>query len=316
MASDFILCSCSESGNRIKKFTRTEFIFGTIVTLTVYAEDDSSLEGAFRLCRDYENLLSSTVESSDVWNINHAGGHSVSVSSETAELISLSLEYSRITDGAFDITVAPLSALWGFSDESPAVPSHESISSLLPLVDYTKISVDGNSVTVPDGVTIELGAIAKGYISDRISEYFQEAGVSAALINLGGNVATSGRKPDGSSWQIGIRDPLGSYSDYVGTVSVGETSIVTSGIYERCFEQDGILYHHLLSSENGYPVNNDIASVTIICRNGADADALSTSLYLMGFREGFEYACSSSDFDAVFILRNGEIHSTDGVSLN
>lgn len=310
------ICACSASGSKAKKFSQTEFILGTVVTLTVYDDDESSLDGAFRLCRDYENMLSSTVEGSDVWRINHAEGKSVTVSSETAELIRLSIEYSELTGGAFDITIAPLSALWNFSGDNPAVPSSESISSLLPLVDYKKISIDGNTVTVPSGVSIELGAIAKGYISDRLYEYFENADVSAALINLGGNIATAGAKPDGSQWQIGIRNPNGDYSNHIGTISCKNTSIVTSGIYERCFEQDGILYHHLLSSENGYPENNEIASVTIVCKNGADADALSTSLYLMGFEKGFEFACRSSDFDAVFILRNGEIHSTDGIVLN
>ncbi len=310
-----ILCSCSAPGRKAKKFSQTEFIFGTVVNLTVYDEDGSSLDGAFRLCRNYENMLSSTVEGSDIWRINNAGGKSVAVSSETAELIKLSIEYSVLTDGAFDITIAPLSALWNFSGDTPKVPSQDSISALLPLVDYRNISVDGNTVTVPEGVSIELGAIAKGYISDRLFEYFENADVSAALINLGGNIAVVGSKPDGSPWQIGIRDPNGDYSDYIGTLSYENTSIVTSGIYERCFKQDGISYHHLLSSKNGYPVNNDIASVTIICRSGADADALSTSLYLMGFDKGFEFAQDSSDFEAVFVLRNGETHKTDGVIL-
>ncbi len=309
-------CSCSSPSDKINKYTQTEFIFGTVVTLTVYAENESSLKGAFDLCRDYENMLSSTVDGSDVWRINHSEGKSVDVSSETAELISLSLEYSQLTDGAFDITIAPLSSLWGFSDDEPEVPDPDVISSLLPLVDYTRITAEGNKITVPKGCSIELGAIAKGYISDRLSEYFIQSGVCAALINLGGNVATVGTKPDGSKWQIGIRDPKGDYSDYIGTLNLDSISIVTSGIYERCFEHNGVLYHHLLGSDTGYPVNNTIASVTVICKSGAHADALSTSLYLMGFEKAFEYADKSENFDAVFVLRNGEIHKTDGVILN
>ncbi len=309
----FSLCACSESKSDAEKFSRTEFIFGTVVTLTVYAEDDSSLDGAFKLCRNYENLFSSSIEGSDIWRINHSAGESVAVSSETAELILLSLEYSRLTDGAFDITIAPISALWGFSDEQPSVPERDRINELLPLVDYTAVAVEGCNVTIPDGCSIELGAIAKGYISDRLCEYFKSSDVSAALINLGGNVATTGSKPDGSQWQIGVRNPSGDYSDYVCTLSLNETSIVTSGIYERCFDENGIMYHHLLSSEDGYPVNNDIASVTIICKSGVDADALSTSLYLMGFEKAFNYAENSEFFDAVFILRDGRIFRTDGI---
>lgn len=312
----FSLCACQSSSSNVQKYSQTEFIFGTVVTLTVYAEDDSSLDGAFELCEKYENMFSGSIEGSDVWRINHADGNSTEVSSETAGLIELSLEYSALTDGAFDITVAPLSALWGFSGESPAVPSADSINELLPLVGYTQITVDGNTVTLPAGCSIELGAIAKGYISDRLCDYFADSGVSAALINLGGNVATVGTKPDGSAWQIGIRDPIGDYSDYIGTLSLGETSVVTSGIYERCFEADGVIYHHILSTENGYPVNNELASVTIICKSGADADALSTSLYLMGFEKAFEFVQSSDDLEAVFILTNGDVHKTDGVSLN
>ncbi len=307
------LCACTPGNSSAKKYSQTEFVLGTVVSLTVYAEDDSSLKGAFELCRDYENMLSSTIEGSDVWKINHSQGTAVEVSSETAEIIALSLEYSRLTDGAFDITVAPLSALWGFSDVSPSVPDADSISALLPMVDYRLITVEGNTVTVPEGCSIELGAIAKGYISDRLCDYFADCNVTAALINLGGNVATFGQKPDGSEWQIGIRDPQGEYSDYAFTLSLGETSVVTSGIYERCFEENGVMYHHLLSSADGYPVNNDIASVTIVCRSGVDADALSTSLYLMGFEKGFDHAEKSDDFEAVFILRSGEIFKTSGI---
>lgn len=310
------LCACTAGNSSTKKYSQTEFVLGTVVSLTVYAEDDSSLEGAFELCRHYENMFSSTIEGSDIWKINHSEGKAVDVSSETAELITLSLEYSRLTEGAFDITVAPLSALWGFSDEYPSVPDNESIQALLPLVDYRLITVEGNTVTIPDGSSIELGAIAKGYISDRLCDYFADCNVSAALINLGGNVATTGRKPDGSDWQIGIRDPQGDYSDYAATLSLDETSVVTSGIYERCFEENGVMYHHLLSSADGYPVNNDIASVTIICRSGADADALSTSLYLMGFEKGFDYAEKSDTFEAVFILRSGEVYKTSGIDVN
>ncbi len=311
----FSLSACSHKAD-VRKYERTEFVFGTVVTLTVYAENESSLDGAFRLCREYENMLSSTIEGSDVWRINHAGGKGVSVNTETAELISLSLKYSELTDGAFDISIAPISALWGFSSDSPAVPDAKTVSSLLPLVDYAKISVDGNTVTIPDRCSIELGAIAKGYISDRLSDYFKSSNVQAALINLGGNVATVGTKPDGSRWQIGIRDPKGDYSEYIGTLSIGETSVVTSGIYERCFEEDGVLYHHLLSSDTGFPVTNGIVSVTIICPSGADADALSTSLYLMGFEKAYDFACASEDFEAVFILENGDIFKTDNIDFN
>lgn len=312
----FALCGCKSDTPMVQKYSQTEFLFDTVVNITVYAEDDSSLAGAFELCEKYENMFSRNIEGSDVWRINHAKGESVTVDSETAYLIELSLKYSDITDGAFDITIAPLSELWGFSAENPSVPSQDSIEALLPLVDYTAVSIDGCTVTVPDGCGIDLGAVAKGYISDRLCDYFMTCGVSAALINLGGNVATVGTKPDGSSWQIGIRDPGGDYPDYVGTLSLGETSVVTSGIYERCFEEDGVLYHHILSSENGYPVNNSLASVTVICKSGVDADALSTSLYLMGFERAFEFVRNSPDTEAVFITTDGEIFLSDGANFN
>ncbi len=310
----FLLCSCESGTPAVQKYSQTEFLFDTVVTLTVYAEDDSSLVGAFALCEKYENMLSRSIEGSDVWRINHAKGESVTVGSETARLIELSLEYSALTDGAFDITVAPLSELWGFSAENPSVPTANSIEALLPAVDYTAVVVDGCTVTVPDGCGIDLGAVAKGYISDRLCDYFKDCGVSAALINLGGNVATVGTKPDGSDWQIGIRDPDGGYPDYVGTLSLGETSVVTSGIYERCFEENGVLYHHILSPENGYPVNNTLASVTVICKSGVDADALSTSLYLMGFERAFDFVENNPDAEAVFIMTDGEIRLSKGVN--
>lgn len=308
----FSLCGCAKTGEQ--KLSRTDFKLNTVITITCYGTDESVLDGAFDLCDKYENMLSMTISGSDVWNINHAHGETVRVSRETSELIALALDYCALSDGAFDISIAPLSTLWDFSSGKDIVPDNDAIDAALEKIDYTQITVSGCDVTVPDGMSIDLGAVAKGYIADRIAEYF--AGYDTpAVINLGGNVVAVGQKPGDGKWKIGIRDPKSDEGGQIGTIETDGGSFVTSGIYERCFTVDDVMYHHLLSTETGYPVDNSLASVTVISASSAQGDALSTTLYLMGFDGAINYVNSHGEIGAVFVLTDGTVICSDGVEL-
>lgn len=287
------------------------FYLDTVVTVSGYA-DEAVLRSAVDKCGEYEALLSRTVEGSDVWRINHANGQPVEVSDETAELLETALEVCEKSSSALDITIAPCSSLWDFKAESPALPDEKAIAKAAKLVDYTKLKLDGNTVTLPDGMGIDLGAVAKGYIADKIVEYLRTEGVKSAVVNLGGNVALVGGKPDGSAWAIGIQDPNREDGTSAYSISGQDESIVTSGVYQRGFDLGGIRYHHILDAETGYPVQNGLASVTIITESSAIADAMSTACFVMGLREGLSFA-QSMGVDAVFIDAEGNMHCTPAI---
>lgn len=253
----------------------------TVVTITAYAPQDT-VDEAMKIIAGYEAVLSRTVEGSDVWTLNHADGNPVEVHPETAALLRLAVEIGEQSGGAFDITIAPVSALWDFTADDPSVPDREALRSAASRVDYRNIEIDGNTVTLKNGAEIDLGGIAKGYIADCVAAYLREQGVAGACINMGGNVVTIGAKQDGSSWTIGIRDPNGTPEQSEEVLKLNDTAIVTSGTYERFFELDGVRYHHILEPKTGMPVSNGLASVTIIGTRSDLCDALSTACFVLG----------------------------------
>ncbi len=291
------------------------FYFDTVVTMTAYTDDDALLSDALAECGRYERLLSKTVEGSDVWNINHAGGRRTPVSPETREILEKAVEYSRLSDGAFDVTIEPCVALWDFSeDAAPALPDPAALAAAAARVDWTRIDLSDDGVLLPDGMTIDLGAIAKGYITDKIAQLFRDRGVSSGYLNFGGNVFTIGRKPDGRAWNIGIQDPLGLRDQsIVGSVAVADQAVVTSGIYERGFDLDGVRYHHILDPATGSPVQNELAGVSIISDNAFDADALSTTVFTLGAEKGAQLIESLPGTDAVFVTRDDRVSITSGL---
>lgn len=211
--------------------------------------------------------------------------------------------------GKFDITLLPVS-LWDFNGENPRVPDEAELKEALKYVDYTLVKVEGNSVTVPKGVQIDLGAIAKGYIADKMAEYLKKEGVSSAILDLGGNIYALGDKR-GENWKIGIRSPFDP-GEQIGYTEVKDKTVVTSGVYERCFKKDGKLYHHILNTENGMPVDNGVASVTIIAQSSADADALSTLCFALGKDKGLEVLNNTEGVCGIFVMTGGEIFKSDG----
>lgn len=265
------------------------YYFDTVITITADC-DTELLTSCLDLCERYESLFSRTVNGSDVWKINHANGNTVTVDAETAELLKLALGICSASEGAFDITVAPAVELWDFNAAQPTVPDADLLRSAVQKIDYTKVQVNDRSVTLPADMQVDLGGIAKGYVADRIKEYLIGSGVRSACINLGGNVLTLGAKPDGTPWRIGIRDANGEESDCIEVLDCVDTAVVTSGDYERCFVLDGVRYHHILDPKSGMPINNGVASVTILADSATIADALSTACFLMGEEDGTEFA--------------------------
>lgn len=284
------------------------FYLDTVITITGYA-DKELLEDAVALCGEYERVFSRTMEGSDVWRINHGEGRPVEVCDETAELLAIALEVCEKSGGALDITIAPASDLWDFKSEQPEIPDSGKLERAAELVDYTKLDLEGNAVTLPAGMAIDLGAVAKGYIADRAAEYLKERGVSSAILNLGGNVMALGSKPDGREWSVGIQDPEGETGRTGYSIRVADKSVVTSGIYQRGFDRDGVRYHHILDSATGWPVQNGLASVTIIADSSAVADAMSTACFALGQERGMSLA-EEMGVQAVFIAADGRVSCT------
>lgn len=295
---------------------RTGFFFDTVITVSLYdTGDESILDKCFEKMAYYESIFSRTREGSDIWNIDHAGGKPVAVSEDTIDLIRRALEWCEISDGALDISIAPVVDLWDFHEDSQKeIPAQEALAEAVSHVDYTGIRIEGDEVTLEDPQAgIDLGAIAKGYISDRVRDIVIENGCSSALINLGGNVLAVGTKPDGKDFNIGIRRPFGeSAYDLIQVVGASDLSVITSGTYERYFEKDGVIYHHILDPDTGYPVENGLTSVSILSEDATDGDALSTTCFVLGLEKGMELIESLDGIEAMMIDEDGKIYSSSG----
>lgn len=278
-------------GKRGKPISGDGYYFDTYVNLTVYNQKDAKyLDECLKMCERYEKLLSRTLEGSDIWNVNNAGGETVRVDPETYYLIERALEFCEETDGAVDLTVAPLVDAWGFNhnDEARAnKPSDEEINEALDKVNYKNvILLDNNMIKLEgEGTNIDLGFIAKGYIADKLKEYLLSKNVKSAIISLGGNIVVIGNKPDGNDYNIGIKDPNNT-GDIIQSLKVSNKSVVTSGTYERYVEYDGVKYHHILDTKTGYPVDNGVQSVTIVSDSSLEGDALSTICLILGEEGG------------------------------
>ncbi len=306
-----LLSTLSGCGNsQDTKISKSDFVLNTVATVTLYGEtDETLLDECFELCRHYEALLSRTNENSEIYKLNTR--QISEVSDETAELIERGLEYGAISGGKFDITVEPLSALWNFTSDTPSVPSEEEIIKAKAKLDYTAVSVSGNTVSFSSDYTrLDLGAIAKGYIADKLKELLVSRGVKRAIINLGGNVLCIGGKTDTEDFTIGIQYPFGEGS--IASVNLRDLSVVTSGTYERYFKENGKLYHHILDPDTGYPVDNDLLSVTIIGANSCDCDALSTTCFVLGRQAGTELIESMDGYYAIFITNDYKLYYTKG----
>lgn len=319
LISCFIVLSLSGCAHTAEPVSQIGFYLDTVIQITLYDTDGKEtcsrhIQECFTKIDEYEHLFSATIEGSDVWNINHSGGKPVTVSDDTASLLKTALYYSELSGGRVDATVLPLSCLWDFgSGKDEKIPGQEEIEDALSHVDYRTVHIDGNTVTLSDPhAAIDLGFIAKGYIGDRLKEYLLSQKVQNACINLGGNLVTINGKPDGQPYRVGIQEPFGREGEAIAVISVKDASVVSSGIYERYFNENGTLYHHLLDTKTGYPADNDIAGVTILSSSSLEADALSTACYFLGTVDGMELIESLDGVEVLFIMKDGTIYRSDG----
>ena len=315
LALMLLLSGCGKASEPI---TKTGFYFDTVIQVTIYdAEKKLCLDECMELAGKYENMLSPTIEGSDIWNINHSNGEPVTVSKETAELLETALFYCEMSGGRIDLTMETVSNLWDFhadNETSNQIPDKAVLEKALSHVDYHNLLIENDTVTLldPDSA-ISLGFIAKGYIADKIKEYLLSQNVESAIINLGGNLLAVGTRPDGTPFQFGIQMPFDEQGSTITTLSVSDKSTVSSGVYERYFYQDDILYHHILDTASGYPVQNHLLGVTILSDSSTMGDALSTTCFVLGPGDGMELIESLEDVEAIFITDDYALHYSSGL---
>lgn len=338
--SSVIMTSCAGTSSK-KPVSQTGFAFDTVITITIYDRHKSDvLDQCFALCEYYESLFSATLEGSEIWKVNHAGGKKTSVSYDTASLIQSALYYCGQSHGILDLTLHPVAEEWDISGQMKQadaranyeyyIPSKQTLTELLSHVDYKNVILtdkSGNEIGYQDTLSednnyfvtlkdaqgsIDLGFIAKGYIADCLKTYLLSEGIENGIISLGGNVLLIGAKPDGSPFTVGIQRPFGAMNEVLTTIQESDTSVVSSGCYERYFttgqdEKDRTLYHHIFDAATGYPVQNDLLGVTILSDSSMEGDALSTYCYLLGLEKGLEYIRSLDNVDALFVTKDYEI---------
>jgi len=307
------LSTCSQPQS-----SRTEFVLGaTVCTITLFEQGkDSIYRDIFSRLREIENLMSVNIPSSDVSRINAAAGiEPVQVHDDVFKVIERALYYAQLSGGAFDPSVGPLVSLWGVGSNNARVPSQAEIEKVLPLINWRDIELDPQTKSVylkNRGMSLDLGAIAKGYAADEAAVIIKKANIDRSIIDLGGNILILGEKKDGSLWKVGVQDPDGSRGSYIGILQITEQTVVTSGVYERFFEEEGTRYHHIFSPSNGFPVSNGLLSVTIIAHNSTNADALSTAVFVLGYEKGMSLIESLSETEAIFIFEDRSVRKTAG----
>lgn len=305
-----LLCGCTES-KPISVQTKTIFAMNTVMDLTVYTDDEELLSETIQCIGELEKKLSVTIPGSEIHTINTSG--TCILSRDTKNLLTEALSICSSTNGAFDISIYPVVSAWGFTTGEYRIPDSTELEKMLNLVDYNAIVLESDIVSVPTGMQLDLGGVAKGYTGDIISDYLKEHGVTSALLNLGGNVQAIGSKPDGDDWRIAVQHPTN--NDYLGVLSVSDCAVITSGGYERYFTgDDGKDYWHIIDPTTGYPADSGLISVTIIGKSGLVCDALSTALFVMGLDQAVEYWRTRNDFDAILVTDTAEVYITEGVS--
>lgn len=303
-----VLTGCAPA----KKYQKDFFAMDTFFELTAYGKNaPEALEAAESLSLELDAELDATDPESALYALNEAGGGAAS--DGCAALLESALPLCESTGGAFDITLLRLSQAWGFSGGETRVPKPSGIAALLQNTGWEKVIYEGGAVAIPDGAGLDFGAIAKGYAGQKIAELLASRGVESAMLSLGGNVQVLGRKPDGTLWNVGIADPADK-EHILGSVAAEDAAVVTSGAYQRYFEEGGVRYHHILDPETGYPAQSGLTSVTIVAENGALADALSTALFVMGEEKALDYWREYGGFETVLVTEDGRVLATGGAA--
>lgn len=281
----------------------------TVMKLTIYGENAPQAgEAAVDRIQELEGLLSVTREDSEIYAANHTG--SAQLSPDAAALLARALALCRETGGALDVTIYPVVRAWGFTTGAYRVPDDGELTALLERVDYRQAALEGDRLTLPEGVELDLGAVAKGYTGDQLMALLAREGITSAIVELGGNVQALGAKPDGSPWRVALQAPEGGYA---GVLEIVDKAVVTSGGYQRYFEQDGEIYWHIIDPAQGRPARSGLQSVTIVADEGTLCDGLSTALFVMGREEALDFWRTRNDFECVLISEDNTVAVTEGL---
>ena len=310
-----VLCVASE--NDIQTYTNTDFAMDTVVSETLYTTGDDINSKLTSVLTDVEtNLLSWTNESSQIYKVNADSGKDKEISDELSGYLERLLKIAKDSDGAFDPTIGKLIRLWDIGGENQKIPEEAEIKNVLKDSGYQKVSLDGTTIRMDEGCSLDLGAAGKGIGCDSILEYLEtQKDVSAALMNLGGSsVMTYGSKPDGSSWNVAVTDPRAENDDdYLGVVALNGTEFLsTSGDYEKYFIEDGVRYHHIMDPSTGYPAKCGVTGVTVVCDTGLEADALTTACFVLGVEKGAELL-KTYGADGLFVDEDHHVYLTEGM---
>lgn len=292
------------------------FAMDTVITVEAHGGDAQNAVGeAEELIYKLEGMWSVTDENSEIYRANHSNGNTTDISMETQELLEFALQTAQQIDGAFEPTIYPVLQAWGFTTGEYQIPDESELSDLLTRVDYQKIALTEGGLSMPNGMELDLGAIAKGYTGDLLIDIMRQNGVTSGIINLGGNVSLIGKATSGELWRVGIRSPFGDGN--IGVLEAEDTNIITSGVYERYFVgEDGITYGHILDPTDGKPVENDLLSVTIVGKEGRLCDALSTAMFVKGLAGATDYWRAHDGFDMILVTKNNEIYVTEKLEEN
>ncbi|WP_413529085.1 FAD:protein FMN transferase [Rahnella inusitata] len=285
-------------------------LMGSPILLKLFEHNEGLASRVFRLIKQQENIFTVNRHDSEVMAINHAAGsHAVAVSQSVFNLIRCAKAVSELPDSSFNFTIGPLVKRWKIGFSGNSVPDAAHLRALLPLTNPHDVVLDGSTRSVflqKAGMEIDLGAIAKGYIADVVRDFLVQEKVENALINLGGNVQTLGTGGEGM-WVIGLKTPFSAPDALIGVINVNGKSVVTSGIYERYFECDGRRYHHILDPKTGYPLDNELLSVTVISDDSIDGDIYTTLLYGMGVEKSLRYLRDIPDIEAIFVTKDQQV---------
>lgn len=310
------LCLTACSGlpeDSMEAYSESFFAMDTYMTFTAYGADaETALIQAENRITELEGLWSVTDTDSDIYAVNHSGGEPVAVHEETEKLVSFALDMAEKTEGALEPTIYPVLRAWGFTTGENHIPSDQEIAELLEGVGYRRVQQENGNISLEEGSMLDLGAVGKGYAGDEAAQVLRENGITSALLDIGGNIQAVGTKPDGSSWRVGLKDPFS--GGVLGVIQAADEAIVTSGSYERYFiGEDGKRYGHIIDPATGYPVDNGLASVSVIAREGKLCDALSTSLFVMGLEGAVDYWRQQQGFDMILVMGDGNIYITEGM---
>lgn len=307
----FLFGGCKQTAPQ----TRQTVAFDTPCTITLYeGGNEGWLDECMSMIADRNELWSRTDPHSVVSKLNEANGKTIAQNTMTVDLLRKAIAWSKLTNGAFDITVLPYTQLWQDAQKTGVVPSQVAIDSVKGTVGIENVVIDQDGVKLQNDAQIDLGGIAKGYVADELVAYLKDVGCTSAIIDLGGNVAVIGEKPDGGAFRVGIAHPLHE-NELIATVAVRDCSVVTSGSYIRGFTVGDKRYSHIIDPRTGYPVDNDLLSVTIVCASAAKADALSTACFVMGYEKAKDFVEATDGVEAVFVKTDETVVATAGVTL-